>query len=210
MTVSESSDPGGFEGTAYPQPARLGRRLLARIIDWISYSIVGFCLVFSSTIWLGLLTGFVGMGGWDTKPGVALIWIEKLTLPDSVRLVPVYFSYLIVVSGLVVVFLYELPLTALRGQTVGKMLTDVRVARVKDEGTPGWGPSCIRWAVLYVPLLAPFGPLLTVLVAVSPIFDASRRGWHDKIAGTIVVDRSSRQGRGALNGAGDREVADLV
>ena len=210
MTVSDSSDPGGFEGTSYPQPARLGRRLLARIIDWISYSIVGFCLVFSSTIWLGLLTGYVGMGGWDTKPGVALIWIENLTLPDSVRLVPVYFSYLIVVSGLAVVFLYELPLTAVRGQTVGKMLTDVRVARVEDEGNPGWGRSCVRWAVLYIPLLVPLGPLLTVLVAVSPIFDPRRRGWHDKIAGTIVVHDSPSLQRGALIRAGDREAADLV
>jgi uncharacterized RDD family membrane protein YckC len=45
----------------------------------------------------------------------------------------------------------------------------------------------MRWAVLYLPLLVPFGVLFTLLAGVSPRFDVRRRGWHDKVAGTMVV-----------------------
>ena len=77
---------------------------------------------------------------------------------------------------------------AVRGQTVGKMLTGVRVIRADNGDVPGWGKSIGRWLVLTLPSQIPaVGWIVTRLVYLSPTWDDRRQGWHDKAVATVVV-----------------------
>ena len=180
-------------------PVSIGRRLLARFVDWLLYTVAGLGLLFSLVIWLGLLGTYMkSVENAFLPPAPTVIWVETFVIPkpDPWGWIVLY---QLVPLGLVAVFLYELPLTAIRGQTVGKMLTNTKVVRVADGHVPGWGRSSARWVVLYLPLLVPIiGVALALLVVASPLFDSRRRGWHDKLAGTIVVqvpDESARVSR---------------
>lgn len=103
--------------------------------------------------------------------------------------------YLAVVSLFLTPFLlYEIPLTAARGQTVGKKLARIRTVRADNGRTPGWARSGARWSALYLPLLIPIiGIPIFLLTAASPTFNRRRRGWHDKIARTETVPVSADQ-----------------
>lgn len=144
-----------------------GARLGARVLDWLILGVGGTIL------------GFLGIGGGamfaagGTEAGAALG----------------LFSFLGTFAVLAVLGLaYEVVLIALRGQTVGKMATGVRVVRADSGDLPGWGKSTGRWSIPYLAGLIPVvGWLVSLLAYVSLTWDDRRQGWHDKAAGTVVV-----------------------
>jgi uncharacterized RDD family membrane protein YckC len=71
-----------------------------------------------------------------------------------------------------------------RGQTPGMMLLGLRVARETDGTLPGLVRSILRYVGFFIAQL----PLFLGLIWVA--FDSRKQGWHDKIAGTVVVRRS--------------------
>ena len=71
-----------------------------------------------------------------------------------------------------------------RGQTPGMMLLGLRVAREVDGRNPGLVPSSLRYAGYVLSWIALFIGFIWVA------FDGRKQGWHDKIAGTVVVRRS--------------------
>ena len=83
---------------------------------------------------------------------------------------------------------YEVTMIALKGQTLGKMATSIKVIRADNGLVPGWGKSIGRWTI---PIVLGFVPLvgwiLSLLVYVSLTWDKARQGWHDKAAGTLVI-----------------------
>ena len=170
------------------------RRVLARYIDWTIYVVTGMILLLSSRGWIEPFT----RTEWSTyqqepdplPPPVT--WIETYAIPDLQPWSYIFAIHLAcVVILLISSLLYELPLTATRGQTIGKILMGIEVIHNSEMRVPGWTRSSIRWAVLYLPLLIPIvGVLIFLLTAVSPLFDSQRRGWHDKIAGTLVIPAS--------------------
>ena len=187
------------------------RRVLARGIDLIIYIVTGITLSSSSLIWIVLFTRTEWyIGGVDPLPlPPPEMSFETYAVPD---LQPWSSIFAIHLAGVVLMvipsLLYELPLTAARGQTVGKILMGIEVTHNRDEVThnrdevthnserrvPGWTKSSIRWAVLHLPLLVPIvGILIFLMTAASPLFDSQRRGWHDKIAGTLVTPVSKEQ-----------------
>ena len=98
----------------------------------------------------------------------------------------------LVMSVAIAVGLYDVWLVAARGQTVGKMATRIRVVRADNGLVPGWGRSLGRWLVP-----AAFGilgyflffiGLVGLLVYASILWDRDRQGWHDKAAGTLVIN----------------------
>ena len=108
-------------------------------------------------------------------------------------------SYYVAIS-IAVITIYEIVMTKIRGQTLGKMLARIRVVKARDGTLPGWGASIIRYAVpsLAVWLIEVAMSLLGRsdsfwVVFLLPAFyltaalDRQRRGLHDKAAGTIVV-----------------------
>jgi uncharacterized RDD family membrane protein YckC len=83
--------------------------------------------------------------------------------------------------------LYEVPLIALRGATIGKSALGIKVVRGQAGELPGLRASFVRWVI---PAAAGFViSFLEVLVYISPFFDNTRRrqGWHDRAADTFVI-----------------------
>ena len=86
-----------------------------------------------------------------------------------------YFWYLIGLGAI-----YEIGLTAYNGQTLGKRVAGIRVMSAEGEAI-GFGPALLRHVGSFVSSL-PCG-LGYLWVAI----DLRKQGFHDKIAGTIVV-----------------------
>ena len=171
----------------------VSKRLLARIIDFMIYIVVGMGFLLS-VFWFpytGARAILISVGGEDVYPPVPpSLWIESYIVPDVDPWALIFFLHFVAATCVLVpAFLYEILLTSTRGQTIGKMLTKIKVVST-DNGSLnlGWKKSSIRWAVLYLPILVPIiGIPIVLLIAISPLFDRKRRGWHDKLAGTMIV-----------------------
>ena len=186
-TVADSSRQGG---------ARLEARLVAFIFDTII--LLAFLAIFAIVAMLQLLARS-SFG--DADP------------PDSA-----YYAALGIIASVVPFWLvFNVWLQSWRGQTVGKYIVGIRIAR-DDGGRPGVVRTFARLLlldpVLFHPLLAipwallvVYGTMLTsntlVLVATLTVLllsviaapvalaailsDGRRRALHDRIAGTLVV-----------------------
>lgn len=146
-----------------------GKRLGARIIDAI--------VIFIAVVVVGAL----GFGG-----GLAVGSAGGDSDAAAFAAVGAFFMTLMTIAVLTIA--YEVTLTAIKGQTLGKMALGIRVARADNGGVPGWGKAIIRWALPallgFIPLV---GMLATLLVYLSLLWDDRRQGWHDKAAATVVV-----------------------
>lgn len=76
---------------------------------------------------------------------------------------------------------YFIGFWAWRGQTPGMMPFNMRVVRADNGERPDW----VRGLLRYVGLLVSFVVIFIGVIWVA--FDARKQGWHDKIAGTVVV-----------------------
>jgi uncharacterized RDD family membrane protein YckC len=70
------------------------------------------------------------------------------------------------------------------GRTPGMMLFGLRVAREADGTKPGLGRSFLRYVGYWIAWITLFIGFIWVA------FDNRKQGWHDKIAGTLVVRQS--------------------
>lgn len=166
---------GGHGGG--PQLAGLGARLGARILDGLIVGIPAMILL--SVLLLPVLTSEATFevdenGRLTSEAGTGFL---VTTLITTVVLLGALAAYEI------------LMLTKRNGQTLGKQIVNIRV--IKENGGPlDTADAGKRWAVLSLPGLIPYiGWLISLLVALSPLFDGQRKqGWHDKAAGTLVVN----------------------
>jgi uncharacterized RDD family membrane protein YckC len=83
-------------------------------------------------------------------------------------------------SGMIVVAVYGIVGWSLNGVTVGNLVMGVRVIKA-DGGRVSSGRAATRMIGAY------FSALLFFLGFIWVIFDKRRQGWHDKLAGTVVV-----------------------
>lgn len=145
-----------------------GKRLGARLIDWVILCVGA--LIISALGFGG--SAVLGSSGTDAGMGAAI---------------GALFGTMLMVLFLAIA--YEVTLTAIRGQTVGKMAVGIRVARADNGDVPGWGKSIIRWALpnlmCLIPIIGWVGGLLTYI---SLTWDDRRQGWHDKAGATVVID----------------------
>lgn len=156
------------------EPAALWDRAFARIIDVVLMAGLGFGMM--------IIVGIVSLplfleGGFNL--------FEKDDGISGGSAVFLGLAVLIFWSVPVVLCLYEVVYTSRRGYTPGKGPT-VQVIRWEEylnptgvDRYPKMFHSFLRWAVLHC---------LFPLVVVSVLFGKDRRGWHDKLAGTVVVD----------------------
>jgi len=68
-----------------------------------------------------------------------------------------------------------------RQATPGKMVISARIVDARTGGKPGTGQLIGRYLGYYVSII----PFLLGLIWVA--FDPRKQGWHDKLAGTVVV-----------------------
>jgi uncharacterized RDD family membrane protein YckC len=92
---------------------------------------------------------------------------------------------------------YFIGLWGTTGQTIGMALLDLRVVRNANGGKITWGTAVLR----FIGLLVAFACIWIGVIWVA--FDARKRGWHDVVGGTVVVqkvgDRSASDYRHRLN-----------
>ena len=96
------------------------------------------------------------------------------------------------------VVLYEPVSVALWGRTAGKWAEGIKVVSIVDDAKPSMARSFARVALPAVAGLATFGVgwlvVQTVLWA-STTANRDRRGWHDRLAATVVVEAKRRPAR---------------
>jgi uncharacterized RDD family membrane protein YckC len=84
--------------------------------------------------------------------------------------------------------IYHTSMIALRGATLGKLATGVRVRPWDVDGRPGWGPAVLRWAATDIGSVIPVvGVAYTLLDRVWLLRDPRRQCLHDKLPKTCVV-----------------------
>ncbi|HEX3607378.1 MAG TPA: RDD family protein [Candidatus Dormibacteraeota bacterium] len=148
---------GGFAPVSGPAPGLAYAGFWIRVVAYLIDSAIIFALVFV----LALVSG--GITKTDPNTGVQ-------TVNASVQV----FAFLI---GLA----YVIGFWTVRSATPGQIALGMRILRV-DNGAPlDAGKAVIRY-IGYIIAVLPFG-----LGLIWAGFDPRKQGWHDKIAGTVVV-----------------------
>jgi len=146
-------------------PANYGRRVLAFLIDGA---------------FGGVLTTIIAL---------PILWIVAATLPpgsSSVDLSGLPSALITLAGGLYP--LAMLVLQAFTGFSLGKRILGLRIVKVETLIRPGLGRMLLRGVIVGASnIVIAIGPLLVYL---SPLWDPSKRlrGWHDRLAGTWVID----------------------
>ena len=182
--------------------AGLRRRAAARAIDAVVTVVLAFVVMMAAGV-LALVVS-LSVDGWSGDRDT--FW---LVLFIGLALIPVAVS--------------EVTAIARRGQTLGKKTMGLRVvvwdegagAPVDGSGGVGAGRSIERWAVPHgagllagvvagaasAPMIGGYGLLVgadtwlvvSAVIYLSALGDPHRRGWHDKTAGTAVVEAAPAQ-----------------
>ncbi len=104
-------------------------------------------------------------------------------------------------AALVIGMIYFVGFWSWRGQTPGKMLIHAKI--LKTDGRPiGFGTAFLRYLFYIVPAYAPIllyafrvhvilGAVVALFAFLIIAFDRKKRGVHDRIAGTCVVNTRS-------------------
>ncbi len=149
--------------------AEPGKRIIARIIDWL---IMFAILVPMYFLLIGLGTSSSGS---DAASGLFLGGMFMFMILATVGQVA-----------------YEVAFIAIKGQTPGKMAMKVRVVRHSDGQIPGWGPAFMRWLPNLVGLVPCVGSLLSlglmIWALVNLFSNPLRQTPFDLAAKTVVVN----------------------
>lgn len=159
--------------------ASVGSRILAVIID---QSLALLCLI-------PLLSGL----GFDFEKLQAAAQDPEL-LSQLAEMVP---SHLAIMTGLLllVLFIVQIFMLIKRGQSIGKLITGVRILDVTSRKLPSVTNLILMRTILTnlaynIPTV---GQVILIVDFIMMIFNKRRRSLHDKIAKTIVVKAEPSQ-----------------
>ena len=168
-------------------PGPLSLRLVAFVLDWL--------LLVAAPLWiLQSRTRIIPEHHIQVRGRTVTVLTVHARVPDAQLVVVVVVALLYFVVGV-----------ALFGRTMGKVVTRLEVVG-RDGARPGWTAAIVRAAVvaagwiLGVTTAAIFGSerpaavaaislLWPVMVVLPVFFDPARRGLHDRVAGTRVIQR---------------------
>lgn len=124
----------------------------------------------------------------------------------------VWTGVLLLLLGVVAVGVGSAALLALRGATPGKSVLGLRVVDVESGGALGFVPALKRTVVVGLAGLPSFGLGVATLAQTAVLDpDHRRRGWHDRVAGSLVVDvRPPAASEPAEVDEGPRQVVNLT
>jgi uncharacterized RDD family membrane protein YckC len=89
-------------------------------------------------------------------------------------------EYLLPAIAIIVFWIYK-------SATPGKMVTNLAIVDAKTGGKPSTGQFIGRYLGYYVSVIPLFLGILWVAI------DKRKQGWHDKLAGTVVVRTNKRK-----------------
>lgn len=168
------------------RPARLTQRLAARLLDLLFFGVA--LLVVQTTVWAIVVTN-------DPRLRALVVAPEQLTERQAVALENAIgpWTWLPTLVTVVLWFLYEVPLTVLRGQTPGKMVVGIRVVTIDPSTLLGWGAATGRWSLLGVPAAFGVFGLPVQLVDCGWLLRRAfrRQCLHDRLASTYVISTRS-------------------
>ncbi len=131
------------------------------------FIVVGFVLIFG-----------VGLGDCTTDP-----FTDELVCNGRERVGPIVVGSLLMLVGIVIVIFLYLRALATRGQTWGRRIAGLRVVNAQTGAAPGWGKAIGR------SLFAGFiSGNFCYLGYLWMLWDPKNQTWHDKVAGTLVVE----------------------
>jgi uncharacterized RDD family membrane protein YckC len=160
--------------------AGFGRRLVAFTIDNIIINIV-------FIIFLVIIVAAFAFG---SLSGDADVWIADWTNPSRITSL----ALMVTIFYIAVSIAYFTYFHGINGRTPGKMLLALQV--LSAEGRPiGFGTAFLR-AIGYLVSSLLFTLPLGFIWA---IFDKKKQGWHDKIAGTVVIIRPEENDAAGLD-----------
>ena len=152
---------------------------------------VGFDLAgIGSRIGARALDAFIGLAVYLTV-FLVVVATNDISLDDTDIVIPDSAAVILRWAPVLVWAAYEILLIKNRGQTVGKMVTKIKVITASGDDPPPLSAASIRWAVLALPMtLIPdlIGLLISLLIGFWFLWDANRQGLHDKAASTYVVN----------------------
>ncbi|MFF1506244.1 RDD family protein [Streptomyces sp. NPDC058326] len=164
---------GGYGGTdplaGMPPLAESGKRILARIIDWLIIAIPLAVIGIPFDIYTRATEDGNDFGDTvNSLNGGSQLVFQLITIVAYVA--------------------YDTVMTARNGQTLGKKLMKLRVAMLNDGSTPPMSQSLLRALVLWLPALICCACLWPLLILILILVDKPyKQGLHDKAAKTVVV-----------------------
>ena len=114
-----------------------------------------------------IATAIYGEAYWSEESFVAGLW-------------DVIISYILPAIAVIVFWVYK-------SATPGKMLTNLIIVDAKTGGKPSTGQFIGRYLAYYLSAL----PLMLGFIWVA--FDKRKQGWHDKLAGTVVIRKDESE-----------------
>ncbi|MFZ4297981.1 RDD family protein [Streptomyces cinereoruber] len=163
---------GGYGGTdplaGMPPLADSGRRILARLIDWIIVAVPLAIIGIPFKVYDRVSSDDDFGDAVNSFNGGGQLVFQLITIVAYVA--------------------YDTILTARNGQTLGKKLMKLRVAMLNDGSTPPMSQSLLRAVVLWLPALICCACLWPLLLLILILVDKPyKQGLHDKAAKTVVV-----------------------
>ncbi|MFD3335433.1 RDD family protein [Streptomyces sp. NPDC058700] len=163
----------GYGGTdplsGMPPLAESGKRIVARIIDWLIIAIPLAIIGIPFDIYSRATENGNDFGDTvNSLNGGSQLVFQLITIVAYVA--------------------YDTVMTARNGQTIGKKLMKLRVAMLNDGSTPPMSQSLLRAVVLWLPALICCACLWPLLILILILVDKPyKQGLHDKAAKTVVV-----------------------
>ena len=114
-----------------------------------------------------IATAIYGEAYWDSESLVAGLW-------------DVVLSYILPAITVIVFWVYK-------SATPGKMITNLIIVDAETGGKPSTGQFVGRYFAYYLSAI----PLLLGFIWVA--FDKRKQGWHDKLAGTVVIRKNESE-----------------
>jgi len=134
-----------------------GARLVAYIIDAI---LVGIIVTLLAMV-LGIITAALALGGSFGLAALSGVFLVVILFVVSIGYFPWFWTH--------------------GGATPGMRLFRLRVVRDRDGGPIGWGAAILRLIGYWISSFVFYLGFIWILI------DGRRRGWHDLIAGTVMV-----------------------
>ncbi|MER5962462.1 RDD family protein [Streptomyces sp. NPDC002057] len=163
----------GYGGTdplsGMPPLAESGKRIIARIIDWLIIAIPLAIIGIPFDIYQRATEDGSDFGDTvNSLNGGSQLIFQLITIVAYVA--------------------YDTVMVAKNGQTLGKKWMKLRVAMLNDGSTPPMSQSLLRAIVLWLPALICCACLWPLLLLILILVDKPyKQGLHDKAAKTVVV-----------------------
>lgn len=175
--------PQGQAGYGAQMPRQPGLagfwwRVLAAVLDSLVVSVP-----FGIVVWLVARGPIEELGQWYEEV-INRALQGDMTQPPTPDGALTYITIVVAILWII----YRTVMVALKGGTVGQLITGLRVVPFGSpmETIPGWGTSAIRAVSAMVLLQIPIVGLIDVLVM---LFNAKKQTVHDMIARTVVIKK---------------------